>query len=1082
MSIRKPLTVYRASAGSGKTFTLASEYIKLLIERPDAYKNILAVTFTNKATEEMKHRILSQLYGIWQSLPESESYLDKVLADLPNMSPMAARENAGLALRHLLHDYSYFRVETIDTFFQSVMRNLARELELTPNLRVGLNDKEVEAEAVDEMIEGLEAGDEVRRHLMNYVGEKIADDKSWNVIGGIKKFGETIFRDFYREESKQLVARMEEKGFFDEFIKTLRRQQRDAEKEMLDYARQFFKTLDDNGLRVDDFANKEKGICSFFRKIEDGNFTEKILEPANVQNCAQSAEKWVTKSNPRRTDILALAESTLMPLLNTVIQARARCWKDYQSARLTLSHLYQLRLLGNIEQKVRELNELHERFLLSDTQFMLSKMIDESDSPFVFEKIGSHLNHIMIDEFQDTGTKQWRNFKVLLSDCMSQSGAQNLIVGDVKQSIYRWRSGDWRILNGIRGEFANSDAMLDIRTLDTNYRSARHVVEFNNAFFRSAVDLECGDYPAGYESAADELRNAYSDVEQKVPEGRRAEGHIDITLFAAKTPDYKNVVMGRLADTIAALLAEGVLMSRIAILARYNNQIAEIADYFSENMPEVKIVSDEAFRLDSSSAVNILVCAMKLLVTPGDQLTKAALVSLYRAEVLHRHEPLSQLMLDKSLSLDDLLPAAFRDIATATAHLSLSDLAEWIYRTLDLQTIPGQTEYVCAFFDCLTKFADENTPTLRAFLQAWEETIHKKTIQDASVDGVRIISIHKSKGLEFDHVLLPFCEWKLEKTSGNTIWCRVDEPPYNQLPLIPVDFSEAALRGTVFEQAYLDEHLQNVVDNLNLLYVAFTRARMSLHVIGQRATRTSRSFLIENTLSILETALDGAKLEDDDDGKGAMRFTYGTPQLAGKERAAANIEAEPTDNPNVFMQKSKSVPVSIGVFDSKVEFRQSNAARRFMDEEESSEYISMGTLFHKVFSTIHTSDDIDAALAQLQSEGLLVDGRSVEQMQTMLRRRLTNPRVADWFSPRWRVFNECTIIYKDASGGVCECRPDRVITDGKETIVIDFKFGEPRPGYREQVEGYKAHLSAMGMPGVKGVLWYVYSNKIEEVN
>ena len=272
----KPLTVYKASAGSGKTFTLATEYIKLVVENPQSYRNILAVTFTNKATEEMKMRILSQLYGIWKQLPDSANYM-RVICEKTGQSEAFVSERAGIALRNLLHNYNYFRVETIDTFFQAVLRNLARELDLTANLRIELNDTQVEELAVDHLIEDLHTTDVILQWLLKYIMENISDDKSWNVIGQIKNFGKTIFRDHYKNVSNILREKMEEPGFFDRYTTQLRELRQTAMDRMKQLADEFFKIIRSEGLAIDDFSYGKAGICGFFLKLQEGNFDESVV-------------------------------------------------------------------------------------------------------------------------------------------------------------------------------------------------------------------------------------------------------------------------------------------------------------------------------------------------------------------------------------------------------------------------------------------------------------------------------------------------------------------------------------------------------------------------------------------------------------------------------------------------------------------------------------------------------------------------------------------------------------------------------------------------------------------------------------
>ena len=624
----KPLTVYKASAGSGKTFTLATEYIRLLVENPTSYRSILAVTFTNKATEEMKMRILSQLYGIWKALPESDSYL-KVIEEKTGYPTQTIRERAGQGLYNLLHNYNYFRVETIDTFFQSVLRNMARELDLTTNLKIGLNDQQVEELAVDQLIADLSATDVLLQWILKYIMESISDEKSWNVISKIKRFGCTIFKDEYKNVSQALEQKMEEQGFFERYTTQLREIKKAAEERMKEIGESFFDTLEGEGLSIDDLSNKSRGIAGFFLKLQKGVFDPSI-ENASVANCLGNPGKWCANGHPQRDFIVSLAESVLGNILRFAVEERSRQWYLYKSADLTLRHLNQLRLLGSIEKKVRELNENNNRFLLSDTQQLLHALIEGSDSPFIFEKIGTQLEHVMIDEFQDTSTVQWQNFRVLLDEAMSHEGSSNLIVGDVKQSIYRWRSGDWRLLNDIEQQF--HEQQIITLPLKTNYRSEREVISFNNHFFRHATELE---YLAQKElnmGEAEQLKKAYADVVQEIPENREDAGEVRVTLIPLKA--YQEQTLQQVADTISALTARGVPQQAIAILVRVNSQIPTIAQYFQNEMPEVNIVSDEAFRLDASAAVNLLVAALRLLTHPDDQLTKAAIIKLYHIDVL----------------------------------------------------------------------------------------------------------------------------------------------------------------------------------------------------------------------------------------------------------------------------------------------------------------------------------------------------------------------------------------------------------------------------------------------------------------
>ena len=1069
----KPLTIYKASAGSGKTFTLATEYIKLVVMNPQSYRNILAVTFTNKATEEMKMRILSQLYGIWKQLPDSANYM-KVICEKTGLSEQAVSERAGMALGNLLHNYNYFRVETIDTFFQSVLRNLARELDLTANLRIGLNDYQVEELAVDQLIEDLTTTDVILQWLLKYIMDNINDDKSWNVISQIKTFGKTIFKDEYKNTSQELYKTMAEPDFFENYTAQLRDIRSKAEDRMKQIAESFFDTLDSEQLSVDDFSYGKTGLCSFFLKMRNGIFDESIVGK-RVTDCIGAPEKWCKKTHQRRELILALADGTLGDILRYAIDERPKQWKLYKSADLTLRHLNQLRLLSSIEHKVRELNENANRFLLSDTQQLLHALIDGSDSPFIFEKIGTQLEHVMIDEFQDTSTVQWQNFKVLLSEAMSHEGTENLIVGDVKQSIYRWRSGDWRLLNDIKSEFPAPDLQLDIRTLDTNYRSSQRIITFNNTFFRRAAQIEYQSQHELNEAEADQLSRAYNDVEQKIPADRPADGLVSIRLLAGE--DHQERTLQQIVETVKDLRSQGVDDDHIAILVRTNPSIPLIARYFLEHLPDACIVSDEAFRLDASFGVNLIIQALHLLTHPDDKLAKANIAKIYNKQVAGLPTDDNELLLS-TRSLDDLLPDEFTAHQEQLLTLPLYELAERLYQIFGLQRIQGQSAYMCAFYDQLSAYVSENATGIDDFINEWEETLCSKTIQNDEINGIRLISIHKSKGLEFTHVIVPFCDWQLEK-SGNILWCQPDEAPFSLLPIVPIDYSQKQMMGTVYEKDYLHEHLQNTVDNLNLLYVAFTRASRSLHVIGRRNLNNSRSALIEQSLPLVIEDLPEAALSGLEDKDADILFTYGELMPQKKD------ERKQDDSANVFLQNVVPTPVDINIFESKVQFRQSNRSRDFVNGDEADDqqknYIQMGSVLHQIFSTIRTTADIEGALLQLQLDGIIYDEQiSAERITAMLRKRLADPRVSDWFSGRWTLFNECTILSVE-DGEVIERRPDRVMTDGQQWIVVDFKFGSPKDEYHDQVRQYMSLLASMGHQHISGYLWFVYSNKIEEV-
>ena len=1084
--MEQALTVYKASAGSGKTFTLASEYITLVVKNPQDYRSILAVTFTNKATQEMKTRILSQLYGIAHSLPDSEAYYEQVRMKT-GFSEQTIRENAAKALSLLTHHYNDFRVQTIDAFFQSVLRNLARELNLTANLRVDLNDEQVEAQAVDELINSLEEGEEVLNWIRDYIDKNIEDDKGWNVISQIKDFGKNIFKDFYKDHKTELDNRFSNKSFFNGFITDLRKRRTRILNRLNEHAKQMYQKIRDANLDNPNLFNgKTKGLLPHIIKLTKGTPSNDAT-PQYVQSCIDSAEKWPASKCPaeEKAAIIELASASLCSDLKILNEYRINDWREYQSCNLTLKHLSQLRLLHAISEAVDEINKDTNRFMLSNTQSLLCTLMKDSDTPFVFEKMGAYLKHIMIDEFQDTSTIQWNNFRKLLDNCMAQVDSHNLIVGDVKQSIYRWRQGDWKLLNNIEHEFTKEQ--IKIEPLDTNYRSEENIIRFNNTFFKQAVLQTVNELESEEIQGATELVEAYKEIEQK-PRKDNGKGCVRIKLFrydSKNASDYKQKILNELIENIRQLLDQGYKQKDIAILARSKTVIPDIVDSFQNIDKDVSLVSDEAFRLDASLAVNVIIEALRLLTHPHDKLTESKLVKLYQQQVIKTGKDINDLFVgENSTELKSFLPSGYIDKFESLSRLSLIDLVDEIYSLFSLDSLEGQSAYVCTFYDTLNEYLRDHPADIDDFIEEWEDTLSSNTIQSDEVDGIRLITIHKSKGLEYDNVLIPFCDWELEKTNGITIWCSGDdkEKPYGELPLIPVDYSSKML-GTVFEDDYKEEHLQNTVDNMNLLYVAFTRAGKNLFITGKKykektSGKSERSHIIQYIIEELAKELPGAIIDDAGDN-GPISFELGT--LSNCEERVEKEKA--TENP--FELSPKTHKLKIETFPHPVSFRQSNKSHDFIkgediDPSDARRYIKVGNVLHQLFSTILTEADIEPRLKELEQAGIIYnDDITSRELQNKISCALSNEKVKNWFSPRWKLFNECTILdYDKETGDVYEHRPDRVMTDGKEMIVVDFKFGKPRDEYHEQVQRYMRLLMRMGYKQVSGYIWYVLRNEI----
>lgn len=1042
------LQIYKASAGSGKTFTLAVEYIRHLVVSPTAYRNILAVTFTNKATGEMKQRILSQLWGISVGDPDSRAYLDKV-CEATGFSADEVVKRAGEAMSRIIHDYSRFQVTTIDAFFQTVMRNLARELGLGASINLDLDTVSVLDKAVDKMVERLNHQSLLFNQLIDYIKELIGEDRSWKVLPEIKSFGRHIFNESFMEHRKELHEKLETPRFIAGYKGRLKKILDEAPKPFIQMHDEFFRLLADNGLDYTDLKGG-KTIGGYFVKLKNGDFDDDKLCGKTIEACLTDASAWRKKKYPPAlTDALV---DELQGLLRQAEIVRANIRHTVHSAKLSLQHINKVALLAAIDKEVQELCRMHNRFLLANTNILLADLIQEGDSSFVFEKIGANIRHVMIDEFQDTSRLQWRNFRLLLLEGLSQ-GADSLIVGDVKQAIYRWRSGDWSILAGLQGKFDGKYPIACIgRQPTVNRRSEERIILFNNHFFTAACQVLNRRYRDTQHEDCVRLQSAYSDVEQAFPEGKGGgKGYVKIAFPHDTEEHFKGeVIIQALASEVVRLIGEGVRPGDIAILVRTNKYIPQIVNVLKSVLPDdVPVVSNEAYRLDASQAVLTLIETLRCMAHPDDTIARMRLEHLLANASGICWEEVSQVFMPQDLPLYELL--------------------ERLVSAYQLDSRSGEEAYLMAFFDAVMEYIGGNSSDLDEFLAYWDERLRSKTIPAGSLDGVQIFTIHKSKGLEFHTVLVPFATWAMESDRNeHLVWCSPSEMPYAELPLLPINYGKNGklMDTSIYHTDFLNEQLELWVDNLNVLYVAFTRATANLIVFCNTDTKNYNiSSLIRDTL-----ALTGE--EDYEEG----------------ELCASPVKNRSHTSTNILLQRPESRTVSFVSHHRPLEFRQSNASSLFIAEEteeaDRNHYISQGSLLHRLFSEIRTADDVEQVLQEMETDGLFSTRLTAADIRRIVHRALANRQASEWFASGWILFNECSIVSRDKQTGITLVhRPDRVMMtpDRSRVIVVDFKFGKPASGYAEQVRTYMALLRHMGFPTVEGYLWYVYAGRIEEV-
>ena len=1060
------LTVYKASAGSGKTFRLAVQYITMLIKKPEDYRHILAVTFTNKATAEMKQRILSQLYGIGHSLKNSESYYREVKNSV-TLNEQSIRHNALLALDMILQDYGRFRVETIDSFFQTVLRSLARELHIGANLTLELDTELVIDEAVDSFLASVEQGSDERRNVMEFVENNIDNDKSWSIDGTLKKFSQELFREIFMERGDELRRILSQPGAVADYKHNLT-SARDTVlpgivEKVKAVGRDMIGAISSAGSSVEEL---NRYVRPLVQKIADGTFVDMDLSKGKtLGNCLENPDKFYDKGTLKDSPYLSnLAQERLAPLLAKAKELYDEYNYNSNSFGAALQYIHELSLLLGIRAEIDRQSQEQGRFILADTPQLLSKL-SGSDTSFVYEKTGSFIEHLMIDEFQDTSRLQWGNLRLLLWECLS-IGRDCLVVGDVKQSIYRWRNSDWDILNS---RMEKELAIYDPQTIPMkgNFRSQQNVIDFNNALFPRAVEMMQMHYNGQTGASYPAIEDAYKEVEQI---SSKADGQGYVYVLAEGKKDKQagsdDKIFQQIEEQLDKLTAAGVEQTDIAILCRYGNQIADIAEWFAANRPDYRMISSEAFQLDSSASVRILINALRWLMDKTDNVALAQLVWERESHIIKSGLPFDRLI---AQGLENSLPQTFRDELESLRHLPLYELTEKLYSILELDRIPGQDQYVMTLFDTICQWLSRSPGEPSAFLTEWDEKLFKTPIPATDADGIRLLTIHKSKGLEFHTVIVPYCNWEVIDTHHNErLWTNPTVDPFKGMPLLPIGFS-SKLANSVFNDEYKQEAGLQTVDNLNLLYVALTRAISNLIVLSPPGRGTTMSDVLMYALS--------AAFDCQPDEQNQYIYEYGqiVPHTEKEKKA--------TDNP--FELKPTSQDLQLHSFPINARFRQSGESTRFVHSTDDSddrqeEYIQTGKLLHNLFATIRTEADINGAVDKMLSDGLIGSRSKAESLKHQISDHIAKSGVHDWFNGNYSLFNEASIIYRD--GGVLQNRrPDRVIIgpDGR-AVIIDFKFGREREEYMHQVQEYMDLLRKMGYQQVEGHIWYVYSNKITD--
>jgi ATP-dependent helicase/nuclease subunit A len=1070
------LTVYKASAGSGKTFQLVASYLKLLLKNPYNYRQILAVTFTNKATAEMKSRILQQLHLLASG--GKSAYAGLLAADL-SMPEKTIRSRAGQVLKNILHDYSRFSVSTIDSFTQRVIRAFNREMGISPHFVLELNDDLVLEEAVDRLLAKVDTDKMLRKWLVEFSSEKIKENRSQQIESDIKLLGKELFREkfqlFFPDGNDSVYTR----DSLEKFGKELWAITSGFKKTMSLKASECMRLIYDNGFSVDDFLYKGTGVAGYLKNVSESG----IKEPGpRVRDAAQLVDKWVQGKHPQLQSLGNLVEHHLQPLLVDLLNYYEDNLVLYNSASEVMKQLRMLGILTDLKQEIKLL--MHEKGMLqiSDSNLLLSKIIAGSDSPFIYEKTGSRFSYYMLDEFQDTSGLQWNNFKPLVSDALSE-GHEALLVGDVKQSIYRWRNSDWNIL---ASQIATDFPPFPPRevSLDKNWRSRRNIIRFNNASVAALkqVFLQELPEPDELEYFSERLESIYSQFAQE-PGNPEApdEGLAEISFLPEV--DFEESSAALLVEQVKRLQDQGLKASDIAILIRKNSEGAIIVKTFmdasarEENTSyNLSVISNESLFLFASQGVNFVMLVIEWLKDSENKVWKAALMQLWfswlkllvqpEGDTDHLEtEPEWLVSENFDVLFEQELKGPLEQIRNKTLLLSLDETIMEICSRFGLYKVGSELPFLQTLTDKAAELRSSLSNDLSGFLLWWNESGYKTSVSvNEEVDAVRLMTVHKAKGLEFEALLLPFFNWDTCWV-GNlapVLWCRPSTEAFSRFPLLPVKAGKN-LNHTIFRNDYIKEKINYHIDTLNLVYVAITRAKSVLFVNCKKREDKNGNSAGKTVNVLLEKAILHIEKENslagnwDQEGK---VYSFGVMPVF-KSSASVREAAWIRD-------------YAYSGFGSRIGLRLNSDDFLMAGEERPAK--NTGKLVHEILACINDASGIEKACKKAFDEGR-INAVEKEIIVAKLKSSMQHPEIGRWFSGNYKVLNERSLLSREKI-----LRPDRIMISGSDAIVVDYKWGERKQDkYQTQVRRYAAFLRMSGFKKVEGFIWYINLGEVEEV-
>lgn len=1066
------LYIYRASAGSGKTFLLTGFYIELLFRkeltpslegRNLLFNEILAVTFTNKATSEMKERIIKELNRLRSTPSKSDFYSKLTVPDSEghSMTDEEIKKRADAILREMLTDYSSLHISTIDSFFQQVVRSFAHEMNLQGNYEIELDENLVLDNAVSQFLLNLdpERDKETFDWILRYSNSRLEDGAKWNIHNELLKLAKLLTTEEYRQYSEQIRRFTNDKGQMTDYIKYLDDIILQWKNELKQIGKDCCQLLANNSLKPEDFKGASKSAAFYFALWAKGE----AKCSTTLINWSNDPNLWFKDASKRLAALGSDKERLQSLLIKAVDLMEGDRIIAYNSAVAIRKNFYQLGLLIQLEDAANDYCAEQGIKLLSNTTQMLNALVEGQSAPFIYEKTGTRIQSFMIDEFQDTSGMQWTNFEPLLRNSLGTNN-RNLIVGDVKQSIYRWRGSDWALLHSRINDFMpEMQAMDENRNqLRDNWRSNRRIIKFNNEFFTFvSTHLSNAGETGEAGDTLKEIANIYSDVAQTIHPNREKkgveEGQVSFELLeGSKKEDYMKSVANRLPELVISIQQQGIPAKGILILCRKRDQChlcAEALLDYQTSHPDcpynMNIITQEALLLCKNPIIKALIAALHLLHEPKSNYRKATAAICWEA--------LSKPTISEAI-------ASYFTTRLCPDFESLLNLP--LYETVErlIAMLPPaarqSTNFIQAFCDVVLNYCTQEGPNLDGFLHWWQQYGQSCSVTTPSEqDAIRIMTIHQSKGLDGEAVIIPFAQdtLDLDPKGSDMLWCTPSGQFERQDLVLPITINKAQMSRSIFAPDLAQERMRAIIDNLNTIYVAFTRARQKMIILSPPLAQKENL-----TLQCLLNKFFTEKWED-----GNEKFEVDEDLMARhiQERAAKDTSTQ-SSSPDSLPIETHTSPLPLIKQTQYISADDSAAVR--------------GTTLHSAFSAVIDRDQVDAPICRLFHSGQAqLLGFSLDEVLDYVHKALSQPQVVSWFDPANKVLNERDIINYTTHTQ----RPDRLVfTPDGRVIVIDYKTGEEHNDkYQWQVSHYMELLSQMGFSTIEGYIWYVETGKIVPV-